>query len=408
MAKNGQRATVAKALRAARAIVARSVSKIGLAASNEGYPQVWMRDSAITFLGAAAEGGRPALAAFRISLETLAAKQNRFGQIPFLVHIDSGWAEFGSSDGNPWFVIACAHYCACARDHAWAQKHVPVVLRALDWCESQDLRGEGLMASGESTDWADLLANHGQVLFPNVLYAHALNAGAQLVERSEPKAAARLRERRKAVAAALQRKFWVAMPGGVIEDGTHHKTCALASIALRRRPYFLPWVDGFAYGERFDVAGNLFAILTGLATAEQTKQIFEHLQAVGLNRPYPVRVLHPAILPGEPDWREYYKIFNLNLPDQYHNGGIWPWVGGLYVAALAASGRRAQARIELEKLAEAVSLGREGPWEFNEWLHGKTGLPMGARFQAWSAGMFIYAEHAVRTGAAPGLQLGGQ
>jgi len=34
-------------------------------------------------------------------------------------------------------------------------------------------------------------------------------------------------------------------------------------------------------------------------------------------------------------------------------------------------------------------------------MHGETGRPMGYPLQAWSAAMFLYAEHAVRTGALP-------
>jgi glycogen debranching enzyme len=36
-------------------------------------------------------------------------------------------------------------------------------------------------------------------------------------------------------------------------------------------------------------------------------------------------------------------------------------------------------------------MGREDEWEFNEWFHGVTGEPKGAKDQAWSAGMYIYA-----------------
>src|SRR5690606_21704174 len=118
--------------------------------------------------------------------------------------------------------------------------------------------------------------------------------------------------------------------------------------------YFLPWVDAFDAGDYMDVAGNLLAVATGLATEEQAKRILGYIDQAGLDRPYPVRVLHPALQPGQRDWREYYKVFNLNLPDQYHNGGIWPWVGGLYVAALVGAGWSAKAREQLGRLAQAL------------------------------------------------------
>jgi glycogen debranching enzyme len=81
----------------------------------------------------------------------------------------------------------------------------------------------------------------------------------------------------------------------------------------------------------------------------------------------------------------------LNLPDHYHNGGVWPFIGGFYVAALVKRGRFDEAAEALEKLAK---LNRRG--EFNEWHHGATGEPMGVRDQAWSAGMYIYARECVR------------
>jgi glycogen debranching enzyme len=77
----------------------------------------------------------------------------------------------------------------------------------------------------------------------------------------------------------------------------------------------------------------------------------------------------------------------------------------LYVAALVRAGRRERAGAELALLAAANLALKDGePGAFNEWLHGQTGKPMGARWQAWSAGMFLYACHAVESGACPGWE----
>jgi len=40
-------------------------------------------------------------------------------------------------------------------------------------------------------------------------------------------------------------------------------------------------------------------------------------------------------------------------------------------------------------------------WEFNEWMHGESGHPMGYAQQGWSAAMYLYADNAVRTGRMP-------
>jgi glycogen debranching enzyme len=81
-----------------------------------------------------------------------------------------------------------------------------------------------------------------------------------------------------------------------------------------------------------------------------------------------------------------------NLPYQYHNGGIWPFVGCFWVMLLARRGLREEARRELERLATLNSV---NGWEFNEWFHGKTGQPMGMPGQSWNAAMFLLAKAAL-------------
>jgi hypothetical protein len=76
-------------------------------------------------------------------------------------------------------------------------------------------------------------------------------------------------------------------------------------------------------------------------------------------------------------------------------------VGGFHVAALIRHGWQTEAERLLALLAEANREGVSGDWEFNEWMHGKSGHPMGYAQQAWSASMFLYADHAVHSGQLP-------
>jgi glycogen debranching enzyme len=125
------------------------------------------------------------------------------------------------------------------------------------------------------------------------------------------------------------------------------------------------------------------------------------MEQVGMAEPYPTKAIYPPIYPNEREWREYYRSRNLNLPHQYHNGGIWPMIGGLHVAALVDHGWHDRAKEMLVSLAKANALAIDEGGCFNEWLHGQTGHPMGFEQQAWSAAAFLYAEHAVRTGQLP-------
>ncbi|MBI4672001.1 MAG: glycogen debranching protein, partial [Chloroflexi bacterium] len=167
------------------------------------------------------------------------------------------------------------------------------------------------------------------------------------------------------------------------------------------RPFYLPWVAFREYGDWCDALGNALAILTGIAGKHRSAHILRYMNDVGMAEPYPTKAIYPPIFPGESNWRDYYRSRNLNLPHQYHNGGIWPMVGGFHIAALVRQGWYDEAECLLDLLAQANRRGHAHEWEFNEWLHGETGRPMGYTLQAWSAAMFLYAEHALRTKQLP-------
>jgi glycogen debranching enzyme len=121
----------------------------------------------------------------------------------------------------------------------------------------------------------------------------------------------------------------------------------------------------------------------------------------GLDLSGPLKSISPPVFPGDPDWRYYYLFNDLNLPHCYHNGGIWPFIGGFYVAALVKSNKFREAERALVDLARLNRAGRSDPWEFNEWFEGETGWPMGMTGQAWSAGMFLFAYYAVKRRRTP-------
>jgi glycogen debranching enzyme len=82
-----------------------------------------------------------------------------------------------------------------------------------------------------------------------------------------------------------------------------------------------------------------------------------------------------------------------NHPHQYHNGGIWPFVGGFWVMALARVGRGDEAWRELAALARVNAL---DDWRFTEWFHGRTLAPKGMAGQSWNAATFLLALRTLR------------
>jgi glycogen debranching enzyme len=154
--------------------------------------------------------------------------------------------------------------------------------------------------------------------------------------------------------------------------------------------YYLPYLGFRSLGEWFDSFGNILAILAGVADQERSDIILDFISRHSLDI-WPLRSLTPVVRPGDADWRDYYG--SLNAPHHYHNGGVWPFLGGFYVAALVKAGRAEAAELALQSLAQLNQCG-----QFNEWHHGETNAPMGAQDQAWSAGMYLFAWECVRRG----------
>ena len=132
--------------------------------------------------------------------------------------------------------------------------------------------------------------------------------------------------------------------------------------------------------------GNLLALLLGMADGERRQQVLDAI-AARLSAHPGLSVLKP-IQPDSREWRPYMERHRQNLPHRYHNGGLWPMIGGFWVLALASAGRKPAARQELVRLAQANAAGN---WRFTEWFDGASGAAEGMAGQSWNAALFLLA-----------------
>jgi len=377
--------------------VKRCCSPHGVKASGSltGYQQVWARDSMITALGVRHLTDPLIQGALAASVSNLKLGQAPTGAIPNYVNGPTGPPNFRAyADGSLWWLIGSV---LLAPDRGAARK----VLR---WCEHQDVDNSGLISMQEASDWQDLFCTRGKGLYLNCLYLLALRAAAKLFESSDPEEHDLCFQRAARVTERLNQMFWYRGNSEMLPHFSHSFTTidnplqdSLGRprwIPTKKRlvdqQYYLPYLGFRAVGEWFDSLGNLLAILAGVADQEKTNIILDFISRHGLDT-WPLRSLIPVVRPGDSDWREYYT--SINQPHHYHNGGVWPFIGGFYIAALVKAGRYEAADRALGKLAELNLRG-----EFNEWYHGETGEPMGVKCQAWSAGMYLFAFECVRRG----------
>ncbi len=339
-----------------------------------GYPEPYTRDLMISILGIAVSGNEKLLESIRKVLETLAKNQTEHGHIPSLVH-DAD--DRGASDTTPLFLLAAGIFRKVSGEPDFLEEAVE---KAMLWMDFQSPSDRSLVAQLPTSDWRDEQWVIGKGLYVNTLVYSYL----RLLDKHEK--ADKLRDE---------------MGRFTITKGTMHHHVH-EGLVVKHKPYYAFWSYKIYSSERFDLLGNSLAILSGIASPSRADDMvswieeeFEGMRARGeINVDVPPNFF-PFIKPTDPDWLERYELYN--NPGEYHNGGIWPFIGGFYVAALVAAKRFKLAEEKLVALTQCVKLTRTENLEFgfNEWIKAQDGKPMGQDWQTWSASMYLYAAKCV-------------
>ncbi len=346
------------------------------AARKRGYDRVFGRDAALCVIAAAQCGDDELVRGAERSLNALAAQQAANGQIP--KYVDAAGGDFwylGCIDATLWWLIALAHLEA--RLPGLADRLAGAARSAIEWLSCQEHQQIFLLQQNEASDWADIMPRSGFVLYSNALWYHVkkLYGLPQAEETAEH-------------FNCLFHPFGAHRP-------EYKRLRLLMHYARKRaknRDLYLSFVNLGYWGDEGDVFGNLLAIVFGLADDHRSHRILAAIRANQQGAAYPLRVTCTPIGRDDPYWRSYMGRHRQNLEHRYHNGGIWPFVGGFWVLALSLVGDRSGAERELAGLARANAV---GGWRFNEWFHGLTGKPEGMAHQTWNAAMFLLARRSL-------------
>ena len=348
------------------------------AAEARRYTRIFGRDAAICVMAMCGSGVDALEVGAVASLDALVAQQAPNGQIPKYVDPEGQDADFwylGCIDATLWWLIAVDHVrrAGPVNPDRWQAG----VDRAIAWLLAQEHQRFRLLQQNEASDWADIMPRSGYVLYTNALWYDVK------------------RRFGLADAEATHHHFNHLFDPFQRDLPEYHRARLLRHYARRGRRdpgLYLSFVNLAVSGHEGDVFGNLMAVLNGLADTAKCQQIVQTIDRAHADDPYPVRVvLHPLSRQHEL-WRPYMGRHQQNSVHQYHNGGIWPFVGGYWVMALARLGMQEQARSALTRLAQANAL---DDWRFTEWFHGRTLKPMGMAGQSWNAATFLLARRAV-------------
>jgi hypothetical protein len=288
------------------------------------YTRIFGRDAAICVMAMCGSGVDALEQGAVASLEALSALQAPNGQIPKYVDPEGREADFwylGCIDATLWWLIAVDHVRRTGQ--VAPERWQAGVARAIGWLQAQEHQRFRLLQQNEASDWADIMPRSGFVLYTNALWFDV--------------------KRRYAMtdAEATRHHFNHLFDPFQPDLPEYHRARLLRHYARRGRRdpgMYLSFVNLGTAGHEGDVFGNLMAVLNGLADDEKSLRIVRTIDAAGAAEPYPVRVvLHPLSRQHEL-WRPYMARHQQNSIHQYHNGGIWPFVGGYFVMALARTG----------------------------------------------------------------------
>lgn len=345
-----------------------------------GYPEPYTRDLMISILGNAVSGNPLLIESTRLVLNTLARNQTEHGHIPSLVDDND---DRGASDTTPLFLLGVCIFRRVTGDGDFLED---AVQKALRWMEFQSPSDRYLVAQLPTSDWRDEQWVLGYGLFVNTIVYSYLRL-------------LHLDDRADGLRDSMSR---FTITGGVIHRHVNE------GLLVKHKPYYAMWSYKIYSSERFDLLGNSLAILSGLASPTRAIEMIEWIEAEcdELQRVGDLVVdlppnFFPYIKPEDPDWLPRYQLFN--LPGDYHNGGIWPFICGFYIAALVAAKKYKLAESKLVAFTALIKLSNNQKLDFgfNEWIKAQDGQPMGQNWQSWSAALYLYAAQCVELRSTP-------
>ncbi|MHB9142665.1 MAG: glycoside hydrolase 100 family protein [Paludibacter sp.] len=345
-----------------------------------GYPEPYTRDLMFSIFGIAVSGNKTLLESIRKVLKTLARNQSEHGHIPSLVH-DS--EDRGSSDTTPLFLLGAGIFRKLTGETEFLHEAVE---KALVWMEYQSPSDRYMVAQQPTSDWRDEQWVLGYGLFVNtIVYSYLRILG--------------LNERADQVQKEMS-KFTIT--AGTIHNHVHE------GLVVKHKPYYAMWSYKILSSERFDLLGNSLAILSGIASPTRANEMIawieEECAAMRAKGDLVVDLppnFFPFVKREDPEWNERYAKYN--NPGDYHNGGIWPFISGIYIAALVAAKKYslAEEKLGILTLFVKTSSTHTVDFGFNEWIKAQDGKPMGQDWQTWSAALYLYAVKCVELKSTP-------
>ena len=331
-------------------LIHRSSVGLGVFAGYPWFTQYWGRDSGWVIPAIIDYGNfEDACEALR----TLADFQSDEGEIPNLIHLYHG-ASYGSSDATPLWIISLAHYVLNSGDIKFLREYEDDLMRAIEWCRTRDINGDGLLETDNRYTWMDTLERRGAPVDLQAIWFKTLTDAKNLLNILGVKGVDPLEI--KSLKNRIEEEFWNEKEGF--------------------------YYDRVKDGEKSNIktVNSIFPVLFGVS--REPLRVIEKLEGEEFTGAFGIRTLSK----NEP-------TFN---PAGYHTGSAWGWINGL-MASIEFLYGRADMGLKYLSILKSV-FGRNCICSLDEAWNADNADPTllkgygrepSAVFQAWSFGSII-------------------
>lgn len=354
---------------------------------HDNYKRVWTRDGVITSIAALLSGDEELIKTSKATIDTLFNKQHANGFMPSNVSPKDGSASYGGTAGradNPsWAVIGLCVYTLLTEDYSLWEKYQQQLEKCFAVMEAWEFNGKHLIYVPQSGDWADEYIQHGYILFDQLLRVWALRLACRLTRN------ATYLTKAQQITDTITQNYWKTE-----EQKNAYAPNLVHQLKEASSEFWLMGFNPARIYHYFDLQANAFCLLLGIGNDQQNNVLLNYLKHNYAGKQSLLPSFSPTIEAEDADMNELknnYAYAFRNLPNYFHNGGLWPVWNGWMVAALHTAG---ETNMALDLTAN-IHAANDHKNSFNECLHGLTHTPCGVEKCTWSAAGAIIAEQAM-------------
>jgi hypothetical protein len=364
---------------------------LATAENEDNYQRVWSRDSAILALALLVEGKSSFFPTIRKTIYALMAEQSEIGIIPSNISAQkeeikttSYGSLVGRVDATSWWIIQALSYLRFNSDETAKEEWKPGIYRALNVLKSWEFNERNLIYTPIGGNWADEYISNGYTLYDNLLRFWAVKLAAEMYDDEK------LKRQQIEIHQTIHANF---NPQFEANSFTIHKRIH-ADFQSKMMTFWPSSFSPMNYDLRWDMAANALAMLLGFNTNSMS-QVCNELYAEYSYWMLPV--FHPVITEKDPDWvylAENYNYNFKNYPNQFHNGGSWPVMLGLFCAGLSQTNQNQLAkRINDEYNALIVA---SDNYQFHEYFDPVKGVFGGMKHMCFSASGWLFMQQSMK------------